>query len=222
MSAVDTIETKAAILEREIGPSLAVASEIVVQDAATYQIAGESWKDLTSLEKKIKEYWDGDVDAAHKLHKSLTAKRDAMLKPVGERKLAIKMDMRKWEDEQERIRREAQAKAEAAAKKQAEEEALAHAVELEANGHNDAAEAVISAPVVAPPVFIPKATPSGFGNATRRTWGAEVTDLMDLVKAVAAGKAPVQAIEANMVFLNGQARMMKSALAYPGVRAIEK
>jgi hypothetical protein len=222
MIAVETIESKAALLEKEIGPSLAVAKEIVVKDATTYQMAGETWKDLTGLEKRIKEYWEGDVDAAHKLHKSLTAKRDAMLKPVGERKTALRMEMRTFEDEEKRIRREAQAKAEAEAKREAEEAALTHAVELEANGHREAAEALIAAPVVAPPVFIPSTTPTGFGNATRRTWGAEILNLMNLVKAVAAGKVPIQAIEGNMVFLNGQARMMKSALAYPGVRAMEK
>jgi hypothetical protein len=45
---------------------------------------------------------------------------------------------------------------------------------------------------------------------------------MALVKAVAAGTVPIQALEANTVFLNGQARMLKAALAYPGVKAIER
>jgi hypothetical protein len=83
-------------------------------------------------------------------------------------------------------------------------------------------EAVLVAPVVVPPVYVPPAVPKGMGNFTRRTWCAEVVDLMALVKAVAIGKVPLQAIEANTVFLNGQARMVKSALAYDGVRAVEK
>lgn len=222
MTTLATIETRAEELNKEILPELSVAAEIVVRDAESYQMAGETWKSLTALEKKIKAYWEDDVSSALKLHRSLVAKRDAMLVPVGERKNALRLDMKAFEDEQERVRRVAQAKAEEEARKAAEEAALAQAVALEANGHKAAAEAVIAAPVVVPSVFVPKTTPNGFGNATRRTWGAEVTDLMALVKAVAAGTVPIQAIEPNMVFLNGQSRMLKAALAYPGVRAIEK
>lgn len=217
-----TIETKAEELNQEIIPELAIAGEIVVKDAATYQMAGETWKSLTALEKKIKAYWEEDVSSALKLHRSLVAKRDAMLGPVGERKNALRLDMKTFEDEQERIRRIEQARLEEEARKAAEEAALAQAVALEQNGHKAAAEAVIAVPVVAPAVYVPKTTPTGFGNATRRVWGAEVTDLMALVKAVAAGTVPIQAIEANSVFLNQQARALKSALQYPGVRAVEK
>lgn len=219
---LSTIETKAEELNQEIIPELAIAGEIVVKNAETYKQAGETWKSLTALEKKIKAYWEDDVSAALKLHRSLVAKRDAMLVPVGERKNALRLDMKTFEDEQERIRRVAQAKAEEEARKAAEEAALAQAVALESNGHKAAAEAVIAAPVVPPPVYVPKTTPTGFGNATRRTWGAEVVDIMALVKAVSAGAVPIQALEANTVFLNGQARMLKSALSYPGVKAVEK
>lgn len=222
MTTLATIETKADELNKEILPELSVAAEIVVRDAESYQMAGETWKSLTALEKKIKAYWEEDVSSALKLHRSLVAKRDAMLIPVGEQKNSLRLGMKTFEDEQERIRRAEQARLEEEARKAAEEAALAQAVALEMNGHKAAAEAVISAPVVAPAVYVQKTTPTGFGNATRRVWGAEVTDLMALVKAVAAGQVPIQAIEANSVFLNQQARALKSALQYPGVRAVEK
>lgn len=222
MTTLATIESKAEELNQEIIPELAIAGEIVVKDAMTYQMAGETWKSLTALEKKIKAYWEDDVTTALKLHRSLVAKRDAMLIPVGEQKNSLRIGMKTFEDEQERIRRAEQARLEEEARKAAEEAALAQAVALEMNGHKAAAEAVIAAPVVAPAVYVQKTTPTGFGNATRRTWGAEVTDLMALVQAVAAGNVPIQAIEANLVFLNQQARALKSALQYNGVRAVEK
>lgn len=222
MTTLATIETKADELNKEILPELSVAAEIVVRDAESYQMAGETWKSLTALEKKIKAYWEEDVSAALKLHRSLVAKRDAMLIPVGEQKNTLRLGMKFYEDEQERIRRAEQARLEEEARKAAEEAALAQAVALEQNGHKSAAEAVIATPVVAPAVYVPKTTPAGFGNATRRTWGAEVTDIMALVKAVAAGTVPIQAIEANSVFLNQQARALKSALQYPGVKSIER
>lgn len=222
MTTLATIETKADELNKEILPELSVAAEIVVRDAESYQMAGETWKSLTALEKKIKAYWEEDVSSALKLHRSLVAKRDAMLIPVGEQKNNLRLGMKSFEDEQERIRRAEQARLEEEARKAAEEAALAQAVALERNGHKVAAEAIIAAPVVAPAVYVPKTTPTGFGNATRRVWCAEVTDLMALVKAVASGIVPLQAIEANSVFLNQQARALKSALNYPGVRSVEK
>ena len=215
------VETKAAELERQIAPSIAVASEIVVRDAESYKTAGEMLKDLTGLEKQIKTYWEDDVAAALRLHRSLVAKRDAMLVPVGEKKTALRLGMKSWDGEQERIRRELQAKADAEARKAAEDAALAEAVELERNGNKAAAEAVMAAPVAPAPVFIPKTTPGGYGQFTRKIWNAEVVDMLVLVKAVAAGHVPIQALQADKVFLNAQARSLKGAMAYPGVRAVE-
>lgn len=208
-------------LENEIAPALSVAREIVVVDAATYEMAGQTVKDLTGIANKIKAFWAPEKEMASKLHKSLVAKEKSMLEPVEAEKAAKVASMRKWADEQERLRREEQARAEEEARRAAEEAALAQAVALEANGHKAAAEAVIAAPVVAPPVYVPKTTPAGFGQFTRKTWKAEVMDMMELVKAVASGQVPIQAIQADMVFLGAQARALKGALSYPGVRSIE-
>jgi hypothetical protein len=54
MTTLATIETRADELNKEILPELSVAAEIVVRDAESYQMAGETWKSLTALEKKIK------------------------------------------------------------------------------------------------------------------------------------------------------------------------
>jgi hypothetical protein len=48
-----------------------------------------------------------------------------------------------------------------------------------------------------------------------------VENLMSLVQAVAAGKAPVEALQANTTFLGQQARAFKKAgELYPGVTVI--
>jgi len=56
-------------------------------------------------------------------------------------------------------------------------------------------------------------------SAPRKTWKAKVTSLVLLVKAVAEGIVPIQAIEANQKFLDNQARAMHGVLNYPGVKA---
>jgi hypothetical protein len=145
-----------------------------------------------------------------------------MLVPLGADKKAIKRKMQVWEDEQKAAQRAAQAAAEAEARRIAEEAALARAVALEAGGNKAAAEAVMAAPVVPAPVVVEKTVPAGYGGATRRTWGAEVFDKLALVKAVAEGKAPLEAVEASGPVLNGMARALKGALSIPGVRAVER
>jgi hypothetical protein len=222
MITLEKVDVKAEELTGAIVPVMERAGAIVVSDAGSFETAGNTVKELTALEKQIKAFWEDDVSSALKLHRSLVAKRDSMLGPVGDQKKALTNGMKAWSDEQERIRREAQAKAEAEARRMAEEAALARAVALEASGNKKEAEAVMEAPVVADPVYVENVTPTGFGQFTRKTWSAEVVDIMALVKAVANGKAPIKAIEPNMTVLNQMARSMKETFAVEGARAVER
>jgi DNA helicase HerA-like ATPase len=43
-----------------------------------------------------------------------------------------------------------------------------------------------------------------------------------VVKAIAAGSQPVELVQPNQVALNGMARLLKNALAVPGVRVVEE
>jgi hypothetical protein len=53
------------------------------------------------------------------------------------------------------------------------------------------------------------------------TYSAEVTNLLELVQAVAAGQAPLEALQAETKFLGAQARAFKKAgQLYPGVMAV--
>ncbi len=219
---VKTNEILPSELANEIEPLLGVSREIVVSDAAGYNNAGQIVKDLTRVINGIAAHFTKRKRAIDAVKKLILEDERNWLRPLEEEKEKKVSAMRLWFDEQERIRRVAQAKAEEEARKAAEEAALEQAVALESNGHKEAAEAVMATPVVAPAVYVPPTVPKGMGQFMRKNWGAEVTDLMALVKAVAVGTVPIQALEANMVFLNGQSRMLKSALSYPGVRAIEK
>lgn len=219
---VKTNEILPSELANEIEPLLGVSREIVVSDAAGYNNAGQIVKDLTRIIKGISDHFTKRKRAIDAVKQLILDDEKAWLTPLKEEKEKKIALMQSWFDEQESIRRAAQAKAEEEARKAAEESALAQAVALEQNGHKAAAEAVIATPVVAPAVYVPTTIPKGMGQFMKKTWSAEVTDLMALVKAVAAGQVPIQAIEANSVFLNQQARALKSALNYPGVLAIEK
>ncbi len=206
MNIVDTeIVKDEGSLQKEIAPVVSDSRSLVVSDAASYEIAGETVKRLTAIEKKIKAFWAPEKEMASKLHKSIVAKEKDMLSVVVDEKSAKIASMHAWAEEQEQARREA---AELAATERA-----AAAAESASSG---TAVCVVSAAPTTP------AVPTGYGQFVRKTWSAEVTDLSALVKAVAAGLVPVQAIKADEVFLNSQARLHKSSLEFPGVVAVEK
>lgn len=96
----------------------------------------------------------------------------------------------------------------------------ANAIETQAVQAEMAAEstAIVAATVTAAPIAqLPVRTA---GTSVRTNYSAQVDDLMELVKSVAEGKAPLEAIMANDKFLNAQAKAFKKAgPLYPGVTA---
>lgn len=109
------------------------------------------------------------------------------------------------------------AKAAEAAQRIASDQAL---LAMEAQGQ--AASAAITAQVITmTPAVVAPAKVSGISGRT--TYYAELTDLMELVKAVAAGAAPIECLQAETKFLNAQARAFKKVgQLYPGVMAQEE
>lgn len=107
------------------------------------------------------------------------------------------------------------AEAAAAAQEQARQHAAAaEAATAEAQATETTA-AVICMPIAAP------APAKVAGIAGRVTYSAQVDDLMALVKAAAAGTAPIQCLCADEKFLGAQARAFKKAGSlFPGVSAI--
>ena len=59
-------------------------------------------------------------------------------------------------------------------------------------------------------------------RAEGEAWHAEVQDLMALVRAVAAGEAPLATLKANQAFLDEEAASKKAGLSLPGVKAIRQ
>lgn len=118
--------------------------------------------------------------------------------------------------EQERIEAERRSREES--ERQAREEQLARAVELDASGDHEAAEQLLEEPVFAPVVAQTIAPRRAKGQVGKVYYRAEVTNLMELVKAVASGRAPLLCVQANMTFLNNQADAFKEAFSMPGCK----
>ena len=123
-----------------------------------------------------------------------------------------------FEVKQRQEREAAERAAREEAERVAREEQLARAIELEASGELEQATAVLEEPLAPMPVVVQAAAPVHVaGKVSKTVYGAKVTDLMALVKAVAEGKAPIQALLADQSFLNKQATAFKEGFSYPGV-----
>lgn len=144
------------------------------------------------------------------------------LQKLNDAKEHLNRVMVKWTEEQERRRREEERKLQEEARKRAEEEALRQAIEAEAEGDKQGAEEIIRTPVYVPPIKVVSEIPKSKESHIRETWSAEGFDLMVTVKSIVEGKAPLQAVQYDMVFLNEQARSYKQILSIPGVRSVSK
>ena len=209
------------------------AKEIRIATAADFGRAASYLKDVKAVRKTISDFFAPLKKAANEAHRKLTAAEADADRPLREAETSVKGLMVAWEGERERIRQaeqrriqEENRRAQEAARKKAEEETLAKAIAAEEAGNRQEAAKLLDAPVEAPappPVAILRpAAPRVAGISFSETWSAQVDDLKVLAAAVAAGVVPAQAIEPNLVFLNGQARVLKGDLRIPGVQAVSR
>ncbi len=156
---------------------------------------------IDSIKKPVLEAEKEDTDR-------LTAEKNKL----GRLQTAWDAKCRREREEAERLARE-----EAAA--QAREEQLARAIELEQAGELEQATATLDEPVYVAPVIMQAAAPPQIaGKVSKVNYSMEVVNLMQLVKAIAAGLAPIQAVLPNESFLNAQAKAFKDGFAVAGCR----
>jgi hypothetical protein len=196
------------------------AREIEITDAVTYARAGEALKTIKDLRAQIEDTFGPVVRKAFEAHREAVAQRKKVEAPLIEAENILKPRINRYLEEEERKRRAEEARLQAAAQKQLEDEQLAEAEYYEQAGDTEAAEEVLAETRAPAPVMVPASKPRVQGITRRKTWSAQVTDIRALIRAVADGKAPINCLKADMVFLNQQARSMKGTLNWPGVKAV--
>lgn len=197
------------------------AKSYVITDQPSYQKAYAAIKTIKAMraeiEAKRKSMKDPVLLAGRRIDQN-AKEADAPLKRALD---ILQPKCLAYEDEQERIRREEQRRLEEEARKRAEEEALAAAEAAQAEGADEkVVDAILDAPPQAAPVVAAPRFERPKGFSAPETWRAEVVNLMDLVRAVAAGQASVNLIQANQPALNQMARAQRDKLQVPGVKAV--
>ncbi len=244
MKTTDTVTydaSAAIVLATEAQKQLTNAKDYVIDSPTMFELASEDLMKVKALQKDVeakRTAITGPINQAVKAINDLfrapkeyldqaesTLKRAMVTYSNEQERLAA--EARRKADEEARIERERLAKiereqAEAAAKAQAEAQAAAKAMQAAQEAQEQAAMAAMTANVVTvtPAVEAPAKVS---GISSRSTFSAEVIDLMELVKAVADGKAPIECIAPDTKFLGAQARAFKKAgQLYPGVLAKEE
>jgi hypothetical protein len=213
MSAIHELEAQAlSVPDRAKG--------LVIETDEQFVKAGELLKAIKALRAEIDQTFDPIIGKAHEAHKEAIAQKKKVDAPLVEAEGLLKPRIARYLEDQERKRRAEELRLQKLAQEEAERQQLADAALLDDIGETAMANALIEEKVYTPPVVLPRTAPKIAGITVRETWSAQVVNLMDLVKAVAAGRAPIQALQANTVFLNQQARSLKNAMNWPGVRAV--
>ena len=210
------MDTKIVDLEGKALTTATQAQELTVKSQASYNSANSFLRTVKDLQDIIRDTFRPIISAANLTWKGALAEEKKHLEPLQKAEALVKSKMLEWMQEQERARREAEAKLQARAERE-RQEALAKAEAVRANGKEARAEKYEekAAAIVAPQLS------SSFDKGSvsvRKTYKAEVVNLIELVKAVGERKVPLMALEANLPFLNIQARAMRETLNYPGVR----
>lgn len=215
------------VLENEKQNEMVVKSLTIREKADAIQVVDQESYNLADAinqnardEKKAFHVWFDPIDEASKKQRAATIAQGKVIdEPLD---YAVKVTGAKqaawYRAEQARIAEEKRL-AEEAARKAAEDAQIKAAEELQANGLEAAAEAALSAPVAVPKIVM-EGPAKAENTSFRTTYSAEVVSLMDLVKAVAAGTAPLCMLEANSTSLNSWARMTKGTESLAGVRVV--
>lgn len=214
------METKE-IMVKEAG-IVQEATTLEVGNAAQYERAGGILCDIKALGKEIAGTFDPIIAKAHETHKEALASKKKHQDPLDKAERLIKTKMLAYA-EAEREKAEAEKlRLEAIERKRIEDERLASAQEFSDVGLHEEAERFLDAPIVVKEAKV-QAEPKVFGIGIKITYKAEVDDFKALVKSVAEGKTPIDALDPNYSVLNAWARKgPEEAPAIPGVRYVKE
>jgi len=223
-----------------------VAQQVVdvkVIDQASYDAAAKFSEDIKRRIKDIENLFGPLKKKANEAHKAITTKEKECLAPLMLAFANVEGARSKWFEDQLRKANEAKRLKEEQERKiiEAEEEAerlrqeadeatqdrdqdvtdQTEQAALDAQEEVDDLKAEVEEPVVTDPIEEVAAPVATSGTVVNRPWKGRVTNMMDLVKAIAGGKASVNLVTINQSALNSLAKIEKDTLSVPGIEAYQ-
>jgi len=209
-------------LQQEVAIVLRDSKKITVNSVESSEQATAAGRVLQTAQKERENFFKGIKGQIDLVKAPVLAAEKEDIGPIEAEKQRLGAEITKFNNAQ-RVLREAQERAaREAAEQAAREELLNRAIELEASGEAEQADQVLAEPVFVPVIIQSSVAPKVQGQVGKFTYGAEVTDLMALVKAVAAGTVPLQAIKADESYIGGLARVQKEGFCLAGCKLVKK
>lgn len=205
-----TPPAEAGALAPQVTSTQARALAAVITDAESYAYAGDLLISIATLRKGVEAAFDPLIRHAHETHAAIIAEKKRHVGPLDESERELKGRISVYLLAEEKKRREEELRMRELARKEAEERAIAEAVQLEAEGDAAGAAAVLADPTPAPLVVVQSSVPKVAGLSSRETWDFEVTD---------ASLIPREYLAVDMVRIRGVVKALKGSTSIPGVRA---
>lgn len=196
-----------------------------ITDDATFLACDDLFTSAKRMLDEIDATFKPIIAAAHKAHVEANAARRKHAEPIEQALAALQRlfltEKSRREQEAERLRIAAEAKL----REEVIEAGAEIAAELESLGDFEGAEAAREQAAATDVRAIAPASTvvtKLVNVSTSGKWKVDESKLalMDTVKAIAAGKAPLEAVAHNLTYLNKRAGADKSALKIPGVTAV--
>ena len=192
------------------------AESFVIQTPEDYEAAGEFGKLLKQKAAEVTSFFKPMKDSAYQAHKAVCDREKAMLTPLENAEKIVKRTMGDYLMEQERIRREAEEAARRAAEEERERK-LKEAMELEAAGDKEGAEAAVEEAVVmdeATGYSVPAPVkPKVSGVSTSKDW--EITSIDTAKVPVNFNGMELRPVDQAAVMR--LIRASKGSIAIPGI-----
>jgi hypothetical protein len=154
------------------------AKSTPVVSAETYTAAGEVLRSIAGLRKAIVAAFEEPKKKAFDAHRSISKLESDLLAGPAEAERILKRSMGDFQIADGRRRREEELRLQAEDKKRQEDALLAEAERFENAGEHDAAEQLVSTPVVAPVIKID--APRAEGISGRRKFTFRILDASKL------------------------------------------
>jgi hypothetical protein len=211
------VTPSAAELQAGANKVLTIIQNFTIDSPMMYEAAGGELKMVKAKQKELEAQRKAITVPLDDAKKSTMA----LFKPaediLNQAEAVLKNSMLTYADQQERLRREQQALLDEAARIERERLAEASKAAEEAGNVEEAEALQATASMTTAPV-VAQSVEKVSGISTRTNWKAEVTDLLALVKFVAANPHMIDLLQVNTTTLNQHAKATKDNTKIDGVR----
>lgn len=196
---------------------LQTARSIIVNDDATLAAAAKYLTENKAEQKRLDGERRGMVDPLNDVVKKLNALYKPVTDMLAQAETIVKRTIGTYQQEQERIAREAAAKAEAEARKE-RERLEAQAQKLAEKGKAEQAHAKLEQAASTVAVVDFQAPAKVAGMSTTKVWKAEVTDVQAVCRLIADGVLPPTLVDFKAIELNRVASTWQNTKTFDGLR----